>query len=192
MSKNKMNTNYLKIKRLIILDSIFVYLIAAMICLTFSQNAFTLWLFENLFDNNVYVPLAFVLVYEFVVFVMTLIYTIRILKSNDYYSEGEALDLAKTQMIMRLVQIPAYAVIFFVGVIGTMLIFMILLSIALYILDVISIAVTGLSSVPVYYILEDAGLISKKRRIIYTICGFLFGMDVIVACLCYIQSKSAA
>jgi hypothetical protein len=61
---------------------------------------------------------------------------------DDYYSEGEALDLAKTQMIMRLVQIPAYAVIFFVGVVGTMLIFMILLSIALYILDVISIAVT--------------------------------------------------
>ena len=190
MAKKKTNDNYLMIKRLIILDSVFAYLIAVLLCLIFSQNA--AWLFENIFDNNVYVPLAFILVYEFVVFVLTLIYTVKILKGNDYYSESEAIDLAKLQMIMRLVQIPAYAVIFFVGVIGTMLIFMILLSMALYILDVISIAVTGLSSVPVYYILEDAGLISKKRRIIYTICGFLFGMDVIVACLCYIQSKSAA
>ena len=86
---------------------------------------------------------------------------------------------------MRLVQIPAYVLVFFMGVMGMFLIFTIGISLALFLFDIISITVTGIASASVYAILADLKMISKKQQLLYSIGGFLFVLDVIAAFLCY-------
>ena len=122
-------------------------------------------------------------------FVTTIGYTIRAVRKGYTYSSKEALALAKTQMIMRLVQIPAYVLIFFMGVIGMFLIFTIGISLALFLFDIISITVTGIASVAVYAILADLKMISKKQQLLYSIGGFIYVLDVIAAFLCYKKVK---
>ena len=122
-------------------------------------------------------------------FVTTIGYIIRAVRKGYTYSSNEALALAKTQMIMRLVQIPAYVLVFFMGVMGMFLIFTIGISLALFLFDIISITVTGIASVAVYSILADLKMISKKQKLLYSIGGFIYVLDVIAAFLCYKKVK---
>ena len=99
----------------------------------------------------------------------------------------ELISLAKTQMIVRIVQAPAYIVIFIAGSIGVITIFTIGISVALAVFDVLSIVVTGLSSVGVYALLGKSGMISQKERLMFSVAGFIYCFDVIAAIICHRQ-----
>lgn len=191
MSNTKNKNNKLSFgKWIIILDGLFICLIALLLLLILvGESPVFSWLWESVLGNDVYRPLGFVLLFELVMFVLTLGYTIRVLRKGYTYSSIEALDLAKTQMIMRLVQIPAYVLVFFMGVMGMFLIFTIGISLALFLFDIISITVTGIASVAVYSILADLKMISKKQQLLYSIGGFIYVLDVIAAFLCYKKVK---
>ena len=191
MSKKRTDKSKLSLGNwIIILDGLFICLIALLLILIFAgENPVFSWLWKYVFSNNVYRPLGFILLFELVMFATTIGYTIRALRKGYTYSSKEALDLAKTQMIMRLVQIPAYVFVFFMGVMGMFLIFTIGISLALFLFDIISITVTGIASVAIYAILADLKMISKKQQLLYSIGGFIYGLDVIVACLCYKKVK---
>ena len=177
-------------KWIIILDGLFIWMITILMILIFADRTKVLeWLWEYVFDNDVYRPLGFILLFELVMFVTTIGYTIRAVRRGYTYSSKEALVLAKIQMIMRLVQIPAYVLVFFMGVMGMFLIFTIGISLALFLFDIISITVTGIASVAIYAILADLKMISKKQQLLYSIGGFIYGLDVIAACLCYKKVK---
>ena len=191
MSNTKNTNNKFSFgKWIIILDGLFIWMITILMILSFTDRTKVLeWLWDYVFDNDVYRPLGFILLFELIMFVTTIGYTIRAVRKGYTYSSKEALALAKTQMIMRLVQIPAYVLIFFMGVIGMFLIFTIGISLALFLFDIISITVTGIASVAVYAILADLKMISKKQQLLYSIGGFIYVLDVIAAFLCYKKVK---
>ncbi len=175
-------------KAVIILDGIFVYLILILLILVFvNDNQISVWLWENVFDNNIYRPLAVIVLYELIMLIITAIFTINCMRCNRVCEREELISLAKTQMIVRIVQTPAYIAIFIAGSIGVITIFTIGISVALAVFDVLSIVVTGLSSVGVYALLGKRGMISQKERLIFSVAGFIYCFDVIVAIICYRQ-----
>ncbi len=104
-------------------------------------------------------------------------------------SARESVSLLKTQMIMRLIQIPGYVICFVLAVLFLMTIFTAGFSLFLLILDSASILVTGLFSIPVYTALYKNGQISRGRAIGYSVLSFVFCADVIVSVLCYRQVR---
>lgn len=102
-------------------------------------------------------------------------------------SVSESIALMRTQMIMRLVQIPGYILIFAVSILFLMFIFTFGFSIFFLIMDTASIMITGLFSLPVYSSLYRNGLIGRKQAICYSILSFIFCADVVVSVMCYKQ-----
>jgi len=102
-------------------------------------------------------------------------------------SAREGVSLLKTQMIMRLIQIPGYVICFALAVLFLMTIFTVGFSLFLLILDSASILITGLFSIPVYAALYKNGQISKRRAIGYSVLSFVFCADVVVSVFCYRQ-----
>ncbi len=102
-------------------------------------------------------------------------------------SASESIALMRTQMIMRLVQIPGYIMVFAVSLLFLMFIFTAGFSVYFLIMDTASIMITGLFSIPVYTSLYRNGLIGQKRAICCMILSFFFCADVIASIMCYRQ-----
>lgn len=101
-----------------------------------------------------------------------------------------ATDLARTNMIVKLIQIPAYIFIFIIGILCTVMIFTIGITFVLMLMDALSIGLTGLFAVAAFQNLNREGLITRKTQIIYSIASFLFCVDVIIAVIGYRKSLS--
>ena len=92
----------------------------------------------------------------------------------------ESIALMRTQLIMRLVQIPGYILIFIVSILFLMFLLTAGFSVFFLIMDTASIMITGLFSIPVYSSLYRNGLIGQKQVICYIILSFFFS---IIQCL---------
>ncbi len=105
-------------------------------------------------------------------------------------SASESAALMKTQMIMRLVQIPGYVLILVVSILFLLFLFTAGFSAYFLILDTASILITGLFSLPVYSSLYRNGLIGRKQAVCYGILSFIFCADVVVSVLCWRQIQA--
>lgn len=103
---------------------------------------------------------------------------------------SESVALMRTQMTMRLVQIPGYILILVVSILFLLFIFTVGFSIYFLILDTASIMITGLFSIPVYSSLYRNGLIGQKQAVCYSVLSFIFCADVVVSIICYRQVKT--
>jgi hypothetical protein len=104
-------------------------------------------------------------------------------------SARESVSLLKTQMIVRLIQIPGYVICFALALLFLMTIFTAGFSLFLLLLGSASILITGLFSIPVYTALYKNGQISRGRAIVYSALAFVFCADVVVSVFCYRQVK---
>ena len=101
-----------------------------------------------------------------------------------------ATDFARANMIVKLIQIPAYIFIFMIGILCMVMIFTIGISFVLLLLDALSIGLTGLFAIAAFQNLNREGMITRKAQFIYSIASFLFCVDVIIAVIGYRKSLS--
>ncbi len=94
-------------------------------------------------------------------------------------------------LVIKLAQIPAYILIFVVGLFSLAMAFMLApVFIALVIFDVFSLLVNGIVSVyAVVRSLENTDGLSKSRIIITAVCQYVFCIDVIMLLLFRIRIK---
>lgn len=102
----------------------------------------------------------------------------------------ESVALMRTQMIIRLAQIPGYILILVASILFLLFVFTFGFSIFFLMLDTASIMITGLFSIPVYSSLHRNGLIGRKQAVCYSILSFVFCADVVVSIICYKQVKT--
>lgn len=105
-------------------------------------------------------------------------------------SASESIALMRTQMIMRLVQIPGYILILVVSLLFLLSLFTAGFSAYFLIMDTASVMITGLFSLPVYLSLYRNGLIGQKQAVCYSILSFLFCADVAASILCCRQIRN--
>ncbi len=134
--------------------------------------------------GNIFVLLIILGVLWLVGLPMTITYSILAIRSYD------AKRAAKGVMILKLSQIPAYIVIFVFGIICTLTIFTIGISVVLIAFDTISLILSGIAMIPAAaggYNTLGAG------AVILGILGFVFCADVIAVVILYkkIPAESA-
>lgn len=161
---------------------VFIYLIALLPVLLFAadKNKIFAFIWEHLFFNNVFVPLGFVLLFGMIVYIVNILFLL--MARNGTWNSHE---LNKTNMMVKLIQIPAYLFIFTVGLLCSVIIFTIGISFALMILDMFSIGMTGLFASTAFYTLKKEQKISGKMQALYSLASFLFCVDIIIAILGY-------
>jgi len=140
---------------------------------------------ELLFNNNaLYVLATLMIIYVFAL-VCTIIQVILNIRSKI-----SSKQLLFTNMMIKLIHIPAYIVIFLFGVLNLITIFTIGISIILMILDGMTIFLTGLIGLSgiIRGLFEKK--LSPKNVLIYGIFQFIFCIDVISSIFLYKKIKN--
>ena len=150
---------------------------------------FCIWsgfLMETLFQNNAFL-LIFALLFFFVIALGFSITTcaLGLIKNWDY------VELSRLNMLIKLLSIPAYIMIFIIGILCFITIFTFVVSFILIILDCMAILLSGLIGVCAIKRCYDNKAISSKEMILHSILQFIFCVDIISSIIVFIKAKKA-
>jgi len=160
---------------------LFPYMIIfAIVCI------FTGFLMETVFGYNVFVLIAALLILYIAAFICSAVVFIRSL-----VKKRSAIELLRMNMIIKLVHIPAYVLIFLLGFAFFMTIFTFAFTIALMILDVMTIVLTGLLGLSGVIRGYSENKLSQNAAIVHGILQFVFCLDVASAIIAYRKAKKA-
>lgn len=139
---------------------------------------------ESVFDNNALYLIAALLLYCLLTGALSVVCF-----SASMYKKWDALSLAKTAMVMKLVQVPAYVLIFALGAVFVMTIFTIPFSIGLFVIDCLSMFMTGLFTISSVIATIRNNIFARKEVVWVMLLQFVFCADVISSVIFYIKLK---
>lgn len=150
-----------------------------------TDGSFFNWVMENVFRSNALYLIAAFLIYCLLVTVLSVIYFIV-----SIYKKWDALSQAKLFMMIKLLQIPSYVLIFALGVVLSITIFTFPFSIALMLLDSLTLFLTGLGVASAVINAIRQNIFKSKEIIWVMIAQFIFCLDVVAAIIFYRKLKS--
>ena len=153
----------------------------------FSTNLpFFNYIMESVFDSNALYLIAALLLYCLLTGVLSIV-----LFFVSIYKNWDAISLAKTAIIMKLAQVPAYVLIFALGAVFVITIFTIPFSIGLFVIDCLSVFMTGLFVTSSVIATIRNNTFTLKEVIWVILLQFVFCADVISSVIFYIKLKRA-
>lgn len=139
---------------------------------------------EYFFDNNGLLLLFMIFVTIVISFICTLVYMPLCLSKG-----WSARQTAFFNMLIKLVQIPAYLAIFVLGVLFFITIFTYAFSVFFVLFDCITIFLTGLVGLTANLRLYKEHKCSGSFAALNSVCQFIFCIDVISAVVVYVYSR---
>lgn len=106
-------------------------------------------------------------------------------------SKTDVRTAARNNMIIKLVQIPAYILLFLVGVVFAMFVFTIFITFSIILIDVMAISLSGINGVFVACKCGKTGLLKVDGAVLFSLSQFVFCMDVVCAVTLYLKVKRA-
>ena len=144
------------------------------------------YIMESVFDSNALYLIAALFLYCILTGMLSIVcFFVSI------YKKWDAISLAKTAMIMKLVQVPAYVLLFALGAVFVITIFTIPFSIGLFVIDCLSVFMTGLFVVSSVIATIKSNTFTLKEVIWVILLQFIFCADVISSIVFYIKLKRA-
>ena len=144
------------------------------------------YIMESVFDSNALYLIAALFLYCILTGMLSIVcFFVSI------YKKWNAISLAKAAMIMKLVQVPAYVLIFALGAVFVITIFTLPFSIGLFVIDCLSVFMTGLFVVSSVITTIKSNTFTLKEVIWVILLQFIFCADVISSIVFYIKLKRA-
>ena len=150
----------------------------------FATVPFFRWLMETIFDNNALYLIAALFLYCLLAVVLSVVFFFVSIRKN-----WDALSLAKFAMIVKLIQAPAYLCIFVLGCLFLVTIFTIPFTIGLFLIDCLSVFITGLFVISSVIIAIRQNIFTFKEVFWVILLQFIFCADVIASVVFYIKLK---
>ena len=139
---------------------------------------------ESVFDDNALYMIGALLLYCILTGVLSVVCFIE-----SICKKWDAISLAKTAMIMKLAQVPAYVLIFALGAVFVITIFTIPFSVGLFITDCLSVFMTGLFVISSVIASIRNKTFTRKEVIWVVLLQFVFCADVISSVIFYKKLK---
>ena len=150
------------------------------------QNPAIGFIMEKLFFSNALYLLLLFLIYVVMAIALTVIaFVLAIVKNWD------AVSLAKTAMLIKVIQIPAYIVIFGLGVLLAITIFTYPVTILFIILDYITLVMSGLLNIAGVILAARQKKQSFKSSVWIVVLQFVYCADIVASVIFYIKLKKA-
>ena len=141
---------------------------------------------DTVFRNNG----LYVLLSLFALFVAAFICSINIFITSILFKRS-ARELLHINMLIKIIHVPAYILIFFIGLFSLITIFTAGITVALIILDGLTILLTGLIGLAGIIRAFVENKLPKKTAIIHAVLQFVFCADVISSIVIYKKIKNA-
>ncbi len=139
---------------------------------------------ENVFNNNGLLLIGVLLLFFVISAVLSVVFFVISIRNG-----WNALSLAKTAMIVKLIQIPAYVLIFILGVLLAITIFTLPFVLLLFLVDCFSLFSSGAIAVSAMINSVKQGEFKLKEVIGFIISQFIFCADVVMAIVFYKKLK---
>lgn len=141
---------------------------------------------ETVFHGNgLLVPIAMV-IYTCIAFVLCAVcFFVSIAKKWD------ALSLAKTAMIIKLIQLPAYAVLFIAGLICAILPMMFFVTLLILVFNYITLIMTGSLNIAAVIVAGHDRSMPLKGSLWIILLQFVFCADVVASIVFYVKLRTA-
>ena len=156
----------------------------ALFCLAFLYGSTTIPPFqivmERLFQNNIFYLFGAIVLFFLLAAGLSIFHFIRSLRRAQ-----DALALAKTAVIIKLIQIPAYILIFLLGILLLITPFTAIFSGLLFLIDCLTLCLTGLITVAAAINAGKQGLLPTEQSLLLLLLQPVFCADVIAALLLY-------
>ncbi len=149
------------------------FIVFALICI------FTGFLMDTVFNNNAF-SLVFILI---ILYVFSLFSALVVLIAG--FKKKNSLEVLRISMIIKILHIPAYLLIFVFGLLCTLTIFTIGITIVLMILDGMTITLSGLIGISGIIRGLRENKISLKKAVIHGILQFVYCADIISSIIIY-------
>lgn len=157
---------------------LFPYSVLGMLYCLFSGT-----LMESVFQNNGFLCILALLAWALIGFACAFLVGIRGARTLD------CLRFARFAMILKLVQIPAYCIIFVLAALFSLTIFTIGFTIALAFFDGIAILMTGIPGVFSIRKSYQSGVLLRSDCLIHSLLQFVFCADVVSSIYLYRKIK---
>lgn len=159
----------------LLLVILFPYLVVlALVCI------YKGYFMETVFHNNAY-PFLIALI---VLYVTALVCSVAVF-INSLVKKWNAQELLCINMVIKLIHIPAYLLIFFIGLASLITIFTFAISIFLMFLDGMTILLSGLIGLGGVIRSLKENKLSKRAAVIHGILQFVFCADIISSIIIY-------
>lgn len=145
---------------------------------------YTGFLMESVFQNNGYLLILAL----FLCTLVSLAFT-GALCARSLAKKTGAVEMARLNMIVKLVHIPAYIAIFLLGAVMLISIWGIGFTIVFFLHDVAAIAMTGFIGAVAVVRAGAEGRISRQYAVLYAIGQFLFCIDIAACILLYLRVR---
>lgn len=171
---------------LVIPAAILQYVAIGVLCFIFfsSKSAFLREIMQTVFGNNALMVLLLLLLFAVLSGIFVIIFSVIAMK-GDY----DALFVAKTAMIMKLIQIPAYIAIFVLAVLLAISLLTIPFAVALMILDMFTLVLTGLLNTTAVFLAVRQKLTTWNHSIWILLLQFVFCADVAASIVFYVRLR---
>jgi len=159
--------------------------IASLFIIFFStKNQLANYIMESVFKSNALLLLA--------LFAITVILSVILACICSFISIKNAWDplaFSKTIMIIKLIQIPAFIIIFILSLAFMLTIFTLPFAIALFFLDILSLLSTGFLNIAAIITASKNGEVNLKDNLWLAVLQFIFCADVIASIIFYLKLK---
>lgn len=165
----------------------YVMLFMTAVVMLSTDNSVMNFIMEKVFRNFGLLVPFFMIAYTIFALILSLVFLIL----NDIESY-DAKSLARTALIIKLVQIPAYIASFILGVIFSVTIFLVALAALYLIINYAALISTGYLNISAVVSAERENLITPKAAVAVSITQLIFCIDVISSIIFYISIKKRA
>lgn len=145
---------------------------------------YTGFLMESVFQNNGYLLILAL----FLCTLVSLAFT-GALCARSLAKKTGAVEMARLNMIVKLVHIPAYIAIFLLGAVMLISIWGIGFTIVFFLHDVAAIAMTGFIGAVAVVRAGAEGRVPRQYAVLYAIGQFLFCIDIVACILLYLRVR---
>jgi len=149
-----------------------------------TENAFFEYIMESVFGGNALILIGALLACCVLATASAIVWL-----AVSVHRGWNPLLLAKTAMIVKLIQVPAYVVIFVLGVLFAVSIFTIPFSVGLFLLDCWMLLLSGLLTVAAAINAVRQGVFKSKEVIWILVLQLVFCADVVTSIVFYLRLR---
>lgn len=140
---------------------------------------------ETVFQSNGFLLLGACLVLLLIALVCAVVYFVCSIRGR-----WDALALAKTALVIKLIQIPAYILAFILGAVCALSVFTVPFTVAFLVFDGVSLLMTALAAISSVTAAVREGKTTLRRSVWVILLQFVFCADVVAAAVFYQKLKN--
>ncbi len=173
---------------LLLLTALLPYLVLAALAMIFFSSDVPFFgdMMASVFHNNALYLIGALLICFAVATVLSVVHGVLAVRC-----QWDALSLVRTALVIKLFQIPAYLLIFAVGVLSLITIFTIPFTIGLFLLDGFMLVLSGIIVLAASINAIRQGRMPLQKTILFVLMQFVFCADVFAAFAFYRALKKA-